>query len=57
MRIEWKEYNIKGEKIMAKVSIDEKGDQKLIKKLYSDWKILNDKLKKLVQEELICLKQ
>jgi hypothetical protein len=47
MRIEWKEYNIKGEKIMAKVSIDEKGDQKLIKKLYSDWKILNDKLKKI----------
>jgi len=47
MRIEWKEFNINGNKIMAKVSIDEKGDRELIKKLYSDWKKLNDRLKQI----------
>jgi len=47
MRIEWKEFNIKGNKVMARVSIDEKGDRKLIKKLYFDWKNLNDRLKKI----------
>ena len=42
---EWKEFNIKGNKIMARVSIDEEGDRELIKKLYRDWKELNDRLK------------
>lgn len=47
MKIEWKEFNIKGNKILARVSIDEEGDRELIKKLYFDWKNLNDRLKKI----------
>lgn len=45
MRIEWKKFNIKGKIVEARVSIDEKGDRELIKKLYEDWKKLNDRLK------------
>ena len=45
MRIEWKKFNINNKIIEARVSIDEKGDRKLIKKLYVDWKKLNDRLK------------
>jgi len=47
MRIEWKELAINGKKVVAKISIKEKGDRELIKKLYRDWKNLNDKLKKI----------
>jgi hypothetical protein len=47
MKIEWKEFNIKSKKIVARVSINEKGDRELIKKLYQDWKNLNDRLKKI----------
>jgi len=47
MRIEWKEFNINGKKIVARVSIDEEGDRELIKELYKDWKELNDRLKKI----------
>ena len=45
MKIEWKEVNIKGRKIKALLTIKEKSDKELLKKLYSDWKKLNDKLK------------
>ena len=45
MRIEWKEFNIQGKKIVARVSIDEKGDKELLKKLYADWNKLNKELK------------
>jgi len=45
MIIEWKDFNVNGKTITARVSIDEKGDRKLIKKLYHDWKKLNDRLK------------
>ena len=47
MKIEWKEFTIKGKKILARVSIDERGDKQLIKRLYQDWKKLNDRLKKI----------
>jgi hypothetical protein len=45
MRIEWKKFNIDNKIVEARVSIDERGDRKLIKKLYQDWKNLNDRLK------------
>ena len=45
MRIEWKDFKVNGKKINARVSIKEKGDRKLIKDLYHDWKKLNDRLK------------
>jgi len=47
MRVEWKEFIINGEKVVARVSIDERGDRKLIRDLYKDWKKLNDRLKKI----------
>tara|TARA_Y100000310_G_scaffold336096_1_gene419771 strand:+ start:441 stop:989 length:549 start_codon:yes stop_codon:yes gene_type:complete len=47
MKIEWKELNIRGKKVVALISINERGDRKLIKKLYRDWKKLNDRLKKI----------
>jgi len=47
MRIEWKKFNINNKIVEARVSIDERGDRKLIKKLYQDWKKLNDRLKKI----------
>lgn len=45
MKIDWKEYNINGEKIKALVSIDEKGDRALLKKLYFEWKKVSDGIK------------
>jgi len=45
MRLEWHEFNIKGKKTMAFVTIPEKGDRETLKKLYFDWKNLNDRLK------------
>ncbi len=45
MRIEWKDFKINSETITARVSINEDGDRELIKKLYHDWKKLNDRLK------------
>jgi hypothetical protein len=45
MKIEWKEVKIKGRKIKALLTINEKSDRKLLKNLYIDWKKLNDRLK------------
>jgi len=47
MKIQWKEFNIKGKKINARVSVIEEGDKELLKKLYLDWKSLNDRLKRI----------
>ena len=45
MKIDWQEYKINGEKIIAQVSIDEKGDKELLKKLYLEWKKVSDGIK------------
>jgi hypothetical protein len=45
MKIDWVEYNIRGKKIQAQVTILEKQDRALLKNLYSRWKSLNDDLK------------
>ena len=45
MRIEWKKYKIDNGIIEAKVTILEKKDRVLLKRLYDDWKNLNDRLK------------
>ncbi|MEX0598592.1 MAG: Bsp6I family type II restriction endonuclease [Candidatus Paceibacterota bacterium] len=47
MKIEWKEVNIKGRKIKALLTIKEKGDRELLKRLYSDWNKLNKELKSI----------
>src|SRR3989344_3470663 len=47
MKIQRKEFNIKGKKINARVSVIEEGDKELLKKLYLDWKSLNDRLKRI----------
>jgi len=47
MKIGWKSFSIKGEKVEAKVTLLEKGDKELLRKLYSDWKNLNDRLKQI----------
>ena len=45
MKIDWVEYNIRGKKIQAQVTILEKQDRALLKNLYSRCKSLNDDLK------------
>jgi hypothetical protein len=45
MKIGWKEYNIKGNIFQAKVTIPEKEDRELLKRLYFDWNNLNKRLK------------
>lgn len=47
MRIGEQTILIKGKKIKARVTIKETGDRELLRKLYSDWKKLNDRLKKI----------
>jgi len=47
MRIAEKDILIEGKKVKAKITIKEIGDRELIKKLYFDWKQLNDRLKKI----------
>lgn len=47
MRIEWKDIELDNKKINAMVTIPEKGDQELLKKLYFDWKDVNDRIKKI----------
>jgi hypothetical protein len=47
MRIGEQDILIKGRKIKARVTIKEVGDRELLKNLYSDWKKLNDRLKKI----------
>ncbi len=47
MKIEWKEVNIKGNKVKALLTIKEKADRELLKTLYFDWKNLNDRLKEI----------
>ena len=45
MKIGWAKFNIKGKKFEAKVTIPEKTDRELLKKLYFDWNNLNKRLK------------
>ncbi|MCK5043672.1 Bsp6I family type II restriction endonuclease [Candidatus Pacearchaeota archaeon] len=45
MKIDWKDYQINGEKIKALVSIHEKGDKDVLRKLYTDWKKVSDGIK------------
>lgn len=52
MKIDWKEYQINGEKITALVSIDEKGDRELLRKLYLDWKSVSDRIKAISTRSL-----
>lgn len=47
MRIDWKDINVNGETIKAKITIKEKGDKELLKKFYFEWKNLNDNLKRI----------
>ncbi len=47
MKIQWKDFIINGKKISARVSVHEKGDRKLLRDLYLDWKSLNDRLKQI----------
>ena len=47
MKIGEQDILIKGKKVKAKVTIKETGDRELLKSLYSDWKKLNDRLKKI----------
>ena len=52
MKIDWKDYQINGEKITALVSIDEKGDRELLRSLYSDWKSVSDRIKAISTRSL-----
>jgi len=45
MRIGKQDILIKGKKIEAEITIKEKGDRELLKRLYSDWNKLNKELK------------
>jgi hypothetical protein len=45
MKIEWAKYKIGNKIVEAKVTILEKQDKGLLKRLYADWKNLNDRLK------------
>ena len=45
MKIGWANFNIKGSKVQAKITIPEKSDRELLKKLYFDWNNLNKRLK------------
>ena len=45
MRIGKQDILIKGKKIEAQITIKEKGDRELLKRLYSDWNKLNKELK------------
>src|SRR3989344_6672053 len=47
MKIEWKDVELNNKKINAMVTVPEKGDQELLKKLYFDWKDVNDRIKKI----------
>ena len=47
MKIEWLEVNIKGRKIKALLTIKESADREILKKLYFDWKNVNDRLKSI----------
>lgn len=47
MKIEWKEVEIDEKKINALLTINEKGDKETLRKLYFDWKSLNDRLKQI----------
>lgn len=47
MKIDWRDYEINGEKIKALVSIDEKEDRALLKELYFEWKNLSDEIKNI----------
>jgi hypothetical protein len=47
MKIEWKNFKIKGKKITAQVSTLEEEDKELIKNLYFDWKNVNERIKKI----------
>jgi len=47
MKIEWKKLKVNGKIIDAKITIKEKIDRALLKKLYFDWKKLNDSLKSI----------
>ena len=45
MRIGKQDILINGKKIQAHITIKEKGDRELLKRLYSDWNKLNKELK------------
>lgn len=45
MRFDWKEFNINGKKVMARVTIKEAGDQKTLKFLFNLWLKLNKAIK------------
>lgn len=45
MKLVWKEFNIKGRNVSAYVSEFENGDKELLKKIYFDWKSLNQSIK------------
>jgi hypothetical protein len=47
MKIIEKDVLIEGRKVKAKITLKEIGDRELIKRLYFDWKQLNDRLKKI----------
>lgn len=47
MKINWKEYEIDGEKINALVSIHERGDRELLRQLYLEWKSLSEGIKSI----------
>ena len=47
MKIEWEDVEINGRKVKALLTKKEKGDKELLAKLYSEWKHLNDGLKKI----------
>jgi len=47
MKIVWAEVNVNGEKIWAQITHKEEKDRESLKKLYFDWKKLNDDIKKI----------
>jgi len=47
MKIAWAEVNVNGKKIWAQTTHKEEKDRELLKKLYFDWKKLNDDIKKI----------
>jgi len=47
MKLDWKEVNVNGVKVKAKVTIKERKDQKKLKKLYKLWSTLNKAIKSI----------
>jgi hypothetical protein len=47
MKIEWKDIEINNKKVKAMITVPEEDDKELLKKLYFDWKNINDRIKNI----------